>query len=202
MAKKAEQSLLNKDEDPLDKLKKDANRTEFEQMTAVLSVKDEKKLIEQLSRLKAKISERENQIKEDKEIKKIIKDSRSIKNELKKQQSEIVEHAKKAQEEHEKYLECIKKSNALGEKIKDLQPKIVVTKTKADKIHRDYISVVNQIYELERKLVEIKKKEKKAKQDRAEEQVKKEADEIYKEFKSGKKLSTKDLIVLQKAGLL
>jgi uncharacterized coiled-coil DUF342 family protein len=62
--------------------------------------------------------------------------------------------------------------------------------------------VVNQIYELERKLAEIKKKEKKDKQDRAEEQVKKEADEIYKEFKSGKKLSTKDLIILQKAGLI
>jgi phosphoserine phosphatase len=201
-AQRAEQSLLNKDEYPLDKLKKDAHRIEFEQMTAVLSIKDEKKLIEQLSKLKAKISEREMQIKQDKEIRAIIKKSLFIKEELKKHHAEIIRLAKKAQEEHDKYLDSIKKSNELSKEVKELQPKIIVTKNKADKVHKEYIDLVNQIYELERKLAEMKKKDRKTKQEEVDLQVKKEASEIYKDFKSGKKLSTKDLIILQKAGLI
>lgn len=201
-AKKIEQSLLGEDEYPLDKLKKDAKHIEFEQMTAVLSIKEEKKLIEQLSEIKAKISERENQINKDKEIKKIVENSRFIKDELKKQHTKVIQLAKKAQEEHEKFLDSLQKSNEISKEAKELQQKIIITKTEADRVHKEYIDLVNQIYELERKLAEINKKERKAKLDEVELQVKREASEIYKDFKSGKKLSTKDLIILQKAGLI
>jgi phosphoserine phosphatase len=200
--KKAEKEILTAGEVPIENLKKEAKRVEFDQMTKVLTIKDEKKLIEEYSRITKKIAEREKQIKQNEVLGALENEADEIKKKLKTIQTEIMKKADEAQEEHEKYTHCIKKTNELGEKIRVVQANLTSAKERADYVHKEYIDQVNQLKELERKLNELKTMEKKTKQTVAEEKMLKDALEIYKDFKSGKKLSTRDLIILQKTGLI
>ena len=56
--------------------------------------------------------------------------------------------------------------------------------------------------DLERKIVATHEKKKKSKKAAEASVAQKEADEIFERFKRGEKLSTEDLMALQKAGLI
>ena len=108
------------------------------------------------------------------------------------------ELAEKAQREHEKMVELAKQCDALVEKVNQIQEKIVFLKIDADKTHKSFIECVNKIHELDKKISSLKK-EMRMKEKTSVEKV---ANEIFERFKRGEKLSTEDLLLLQKAGLI
>jgi uncharacterized coiled-coil DUF342 family protein len=83
------------------------------------------------------------------------------------------------------------------------QEKVVVAKLEADKVHKAYVELVEKIHQLED---EIGKQRRGAGDSsgvgQSREDQQKQADEIFEKFKKGEKLSTEDLMALQKAGLL
>jgi uncharacterized coiled-coil DUF342 family protein len=87
-------------------------------------------------------------------------------------------------------------------RITEIQENIVITKIEADKVHKDFIDHVNQIHELEKTIASTEKKKEKKKKMEDVSAAQKEADEVFERFKRGEKLSTEDLMILQKAGLL
>ena len=110
--------------------------------------------------------------------------------------------AKKAQDEHQAMVESLKQLDNFTKKTTEIQEQIVLTKIEADTVHKEFIDIVNKIHDLEKKIVGAEKKiDKKKKQEDAS-AVQKRADEIFERFKRGEKLSTEDLMILQKAGLL
>ena len=87
-------------------------------------------------------------------------------------------------------------------KVNETQETIVMTKIEADNVHREFIESVDKIHDLERKISadhELKRKKKKEVEDS---KAEKEASDIFEKFKRGEKLSTEDLMALQKAGLI
>ena len=79
---------------------------------------------------------------------------------------------------------------------------IVRIKIKADEIHREFINHVDAIHELDREISSIRTKKKKVAKETESKRTLEEANEIYERFKKGEKLSTEDLMTLQKAGLI
>ena len=61
---------------------------------------------------------------------------------------------------------------------------------------------MNRINDAERRTKEDRKKKKKVAEDRKKEELSKEAQDIFAKFQSGETLSTEDLIILQKAGII
>ena len=68
--------------------------------------------------------------------------------------------------------------------------------------HKAFIDFVNNIHELDRKLSELEVTKRKKEKAVAVSSAQKKADEIFEKFKRGDKLSTEDLMILQKAGLI
>jgi len=184
----------------ISKLKKEVRQLEHEQMTRPMSPQNEKELIEKIAQLHLKIKEKENALLQDPKIKKALEEERHIKEKAEKQHKQVEELAKKAQQEHEKMLNLLKQCDQLREKVNELQEKIVLVKIEADKVHNEFISYVDKIHELDRKIAEEKKKSGVKVEGIAPSQ--KKASEIFERFKRGEKLSTEDLMILQKAGLI
>ena len=110
--------------------------------------------------------------------------------------------AARAQEEHENMIELINQLDNFVRKVNNIQEEIVNTKIQADTVHREFIDCVDKIHDYEREFSADKEKKFKKKKIVETSIAQKEADEIFEKFKRGEKLSTEDLMALQKAGLI
>ncbi|MDH7506613.1 MAG: phosphoserine phosphatase, partial [Candidatus Thermoplasmatota archaeon] len=108
----------------------------------------------------------------------------------------------RAQEEHEYMIELIKQLDNLTKKVNNIQETIVLTKIEADYVHKEFIECVDKIHDLERQISSTHERKRKTKKSEELTIAQKEANEIFEKFKRGEKLSTEDLMTLQKAGLI
>jgi uncharacterized coiled-coil DUF342 family protein len=186
----------------VNELKQQLRKLENEQMTQPMSAQKEKKLIETIKGIALKIKDAENSLNQDPKLKKIIEEEKLMRQKAEKQHDLVEKMAKKAQEEHQGMIELLKQLDKFMKRTTDIQENIVITKIEADKVHKEFIDHVNNIHELEKNISSTEKKKEKKKQMEDVSAAQKEADEVFERFKRGEKLSTEDLMILQKAGLL
>jgi uncharacterized coiled-coil DUF342 family protein len=186
----------------LNVLKQNLRKLENEQMTQPMSSKKEKKLIESIKEIHMKIKDQEEQLNKDPELKKAIEEEKTSKQKAEKQHDIVEKMAKKAQEEHQSMIDSLGQLDNLVKKTTEIQENIVLSKIEADTVHREFIDYVNKIHDLEKRITTFEKTKDKKKKMADVSAVQKEANEIYERFKRGEKLSTEDIMILQKAGLL
>jgi len=186
----------------LNELRKQLRNLENEQMTQPMSAQKEKKLIEVISELHTKIREQEEILNKDPRLKKAVEEEKIIKQKAEKQHDMVEKLAKRAQEEHEGMIGLIKQLDNLVKRVNKTQETIVMTKIEADSVHRKFIDYVDKIHDFEREVSVAQEKKYKKKKAAEVTTAQKEANDIFERFKRGEKLSTEDLMALQKAGLI
>ena len=183
-------------------LKREAKRLEFEQMTKVLTPSKEKALMEELGRLHREIRAKELEITSNPELKGANEAATQAKERAEKQHEKVGELAHSAQAEHEQMVNLFGQSDKIRKQADGVQEKVVVAKLEADKVHKAYIELVEKIHALEEEHRTSRRAVGEARMAASREDQQKQADEIFEKFKKGEKLSTEDLMALQKAGLL
>jgi uncharacterized coiled-coil DUF342 family protein len=186
----------------INQMKLNLRKLETEQMTQPMSAQKEKKLIEVIKGIHQQIKEQEEALNKDPRLTKAVEEEKLFKDKAEKQHALVEKLAKKAQEEHQGMIELLTQLDNYVKKTTGIQEKIVLTKIEADKIHKEFIEYVNQIHELEKTISGSEKKKIVTKKIADASAAQKKADVILEKFKKGEKLSTEDLMVLQKAGLL
>ncbi len=186
----------------VNELKQYLRKLENEQMTQPMSAQKEKKLIETIKGTHLKLKEAEEKLNKDPKLKKTIEEEKLLRQKAEKQHELVEKMAKKAQEEHQGMLEQLQQLDKLVRRTTEIQESIVVTKIEADKLHKEFIDHVNNIHDIEKNISTTEKKKEKKKKIADVSAAQKEADDIFERFKRGEKLSTEDLMILQKAGLL
>jgi uncharacterized coiled-coil DUF342 family protein len=180
------------------RLKKEARQLEFQQMTQVLTPAKERALVERLQEIGKQLRQKDKALRADPELKSAIEKAEQLKEKAEKEHGKVGELAERAQAEHDAMIGLYKESDKLRKKADKLQEKFVISKMEADKIHKSYVEFVNQIHELEDQLGVSGG----GRSGQTNKQIEAAADEVYDRFKAGEKLSTEDLLTLQKAGLL
>ena len=186
----------------LNDLRKQLKSLENEQMTRPMSPRKEKKIIEIISDIHAKIKAQEDLLNKDPKLKNALEEEKIIKQKAEKQHVLVEKLASRAQEEHEGMISLIRQLDNTVKRVNKIQETIVMTKIEADTVHKEFITCVDKIHEFEREISSVKSKKYKKKKSVEVETAYKEADEIFERFKRGEKLSTEDLMSLQKAGLI
>jgi len=186
----------------LNKLKQNLRKLENEQMTQPMSPDKEKKLIETIKEIHTKIKHEEEELNKDPRLKKALEEKVMMKQKAEKQHEIVEKMAKKAQEEHQIMIELLGQLDNHVRRTTEIQEEIVMIKIEADTVHKEFIDYVNKIHDLEKTISGIEKKRDQRKKMATVSAAKKEAYEIYEKFKKGEKLSTEDIMILQKAGLL
>jgi len=186
----------------LNQMKLNLKKLENEQMTQPMSAQKEKKLIETIKGIHLKIKEQENNLNKDPKLKKSLEEEKALRQKAEKQHEIVEKMAKKAQEEHQGMIELLTQLDNYVKKTTSIQEEIVLTKIEADTVHKEFIENVNKIHELEKIINSLEKKKVVKKKIADVSAAQKEADVILERFKKGEKLSTEDLMILQKAGLL
>src|SRR5437867_1408188 len=115
----------------------------------------------------------------------------------------VSELAEKAQAEHDQMTALYEQGDNLRREADRAQEEFIKTKMLADEEHRKHIEHIRQVHDYDKIIHGIWMKSRGVTEEVAEEvDAKKEAELIFERFKKGEKLSTEDLLMLQKSGYL
>jgi uncharacterized coiled-coil DUF342 family protein len=182
-------------------LRKELRELEFNLMTHAFSTKREKEIIGQAKEKQQQIVEREKLV-ETPEIQEKSDALTEKKTQAKELHDVVQENASLAQAEHELMIQNFDKSSEL-KKLADAQQKEMMSvKEIADEQHRQCVDFTRKVHDFDKIVSGLIQKRRLESRSKEEMSTKMEAVDIFQKFKKGEKLSTSDLMSLQKAGLI
>lgn len=184
------------------KYKAELRALEKKHMTSVLSAEKEKALMKEMSMLDAKIKEMEKEIEQFTEVRTAEKEAHEAKENAENFHRKVSELAEKAQVEHDAMLKLYEEADGLRKEADAAQEKFIETKLNADEEHRQHIEHIRQVHDFDKIIAGIRDKTRKTRKEKDDTSAKKEAEEIFEKFRSGEKLSTEDIMILQKSGYM
>jgi len=187
---------------PIKQLRKQLNDLEYTQMTQSLKKEQEADIIKKISLLAREIEEKEKAMEQGAEAKEAYQRLRDAKAQAEVHHRAVSEYAEKAQAAHDAMIALYDQADRLRKEADGAQEKFIECKTQADEEHKKHIDQIKSIHEMDKDFNEAKGKAKAARKKKADTESKKEAKEIFERFKAGEKLSTEDLMALQKSGYL
>lgn len=187
---------------PISKLKRDLKALEFKQMTSVLTPEKEKEIVEQMSKVQTEIRKRESSLQANPKYSELFKQVNEARDKAEEFHRRVSELAEEAQNEHDRMMELYDTADEVRKKADEFQAKFVEAKIKADEEHRKHIEAIHQVHDYDKLLYGIRQKLKRPYGMEDMERVNREAQEVFERFKKGEKLSTEDIMLLQKSGYL
>lgn len=165
--------------------------------TRVLDIKKENQLVKNANDLRKQLMA----IKEDDKIK---EEATELKKQSEEFHAKVVELSEKAQEAHEQMLSYFRKTDEIRTAADEAHKLFIQARKNASAKHEDFKVVLSEIHVINKKLGTNKSRKRRsdkpsngspAKKNREE---KEKAEIIFDKFKHGKKLSTEELLLLQK----
>ncbi|HEY7589293.1 MAG TPA: phosphoserine phosphatase [Thermoplasmata archaeon] len=187
---------------PESKLRRELKALEFKQMTSVLTPEKERALIEEMGRLQAEIKKLEKALEENAEVIKVREELKAARDKAEDAHKRVSELAERAQAEHDQMSSLYEKSDEVRRLADQAQEEFIKTKMLADEEHRKHIERIRQVHDYDKIIHGIWAKSHKGAEEIVEVDARRQAEEIFERFKKGEKLSTEDLMTLQKSGYL
>ena len=183
---------------PVSKLRKQIQELEIKQMTTPLTTDKERALVDEIGSLQSKIKEHDTLIETDSEVLEArdkFRDSERLRRELGKKMQKSRQEAQAA---HHTMKDSLRSNRQTRRKADAAQRLFVKAKEKADVVHNEYIEYLRGMQEIDRMT---------ASQGRAGSSADQKAsaasaEDLFAKFLAGEKLSTEQLMVIQKAGML
>jgi phosphoserine phosphatase len=166
--------------------------------TRVLDIRKENELVKKVTDLSKKLQG----MQEDEE-------SRTEALELKQvsegHHAKVVELSDQAQETHEKMLEYFRRIDEIRNQADEAHKNFIKTREKANEVHKEVKATFGKIRKTNKIMDRVKAKERSIEDEivrKKNSEEKEEAEEIYRKFREGKKVSTDELLLLQKHNIV
>ena len=164
--------------------------------TRVLDIKKENQLVKNANDLRKQLMD----IQEDESVKEEAQELRKLSEE---EHEKVISLSEKAQAAHEEMLTYFRKTDDIRTAADDAHKKFIEARNNASAKHEEFKAVLSDIHVINKKLGSGKPRKRKsdkkpssgANKNREE---KERAEEIFEKFKQGGKLSTEELLLLQK----
>lgn len=200
------------DEISVSRLRKELHALEFKQMTSVLEADKERDLVEKISQIKKQIESKEKELEGSEDVRELLASVKDSKAKMDECHKRVNEYADLAQKEHDAMIERFSSSDKLRREADRAQEEFVESKMKADEEHRRHIDMIHLVHDFDkiaqslRNIKRVQGRKSTPGSGKAPTPTapsgKMEAERIFEKFKRGEKLSTEDLMVLQKHGFL
>jgi uncharacterized coiled-coil DUF342 family protein len=183
-------------------LRREIDHLEFRQQTEVLSPDKEKQLVDKIASLHSEFRSRKEQLEKNEELRKLLDEAQSLREQASQNHEQVTKYAELAQEYHDQMIAAFKEADQTRAEADAAHKEFVKAQEAADEQHKEFIRTQREVRDFEKVIMGLRKKNRDAKEDKAKEMAKREAEEIFTQFKAGEKLNTADLLRLQRAGLV
>ena len=183
---------------PVSRLRKQIQELEIKQMTTPLTTDKERALVDEIGSLQNKIKEHDNLIETDTEVLEARDNFREAENSRRELGKKMQKSRQEAQSAHHSMKDSLRTNRQTRRKADAAQRLFVKAKEKADEVHNEYIEYLRGMQEIDRMT---------ASQGRTGSSVDQKAsaasaEDLFAKFLAGEKLTTEQLMVIQKAGML
>jgi uncharacterized coiled-coil DUF342 family protein len=182
---------------PVWRLRKELKELEFRHMTTALTGEQEKRLIEEMKRLEASIRDQDEQLRQDPDVEQTLQALTEARTEAEAHHAAVGKLAEDAQREHEAMVALYESVDGLRRQADEVQAHLLEVKAQADEAHRAHIAAIEEVRDIEKLLYAARGGRAPATWGEAE--PPKEEDFLAR-LKKGEKVSTEDLLELQKSG--
>lgn len=186
---------------PVGRLKRELRDLELRQQTRVMKPSEERGLIEEMRRLQQEVWKREKELEQDEDVKKAIEELHQAKEIAEASHKGVGELAEAAQKEHDQMVALFEQGDALRREADTAQEEFIKTKMLADEEHRRHIDFIREVHDYD-KIVQGIRLRSRTGEIVEEVDTKRQAELIFERFRKGEKLSTDDLMTLQKSGYM
>ena len=183
-------------------LKKEFSDLEMRQQTQVLKKEEELRIVKRLKEIESQIEGLQKDEETSDEAREKLRELKEAKSEAEAAHKVVSEYAEKAQQEHDIMISLYEQADALRKQADDAQANFIDCKKRADEEHKLHLEQVNSFRQTDEQASTYRKKKSDARKRKTDADSKKAADDIFARFKNGEKLSTEDLMALQKSGYL
>jgi phosphoserine phosphatase len=166
--------------------------------TRVLDIRKENELVKKVTDLRKKLQG----MQEDEESR---SEALKLKEVSETHHAKVVELSDQAQETHEKMLEYFRKIDDIRSQADEAHQNYIKTKEKANKVHEEVKATFGKIRKANKGMDRVKAKERSIEDEivrKKNSEEKEKAEEIYRKFREGKKVSTEELMLLQKHNIV
>ncbi len=184
----------------LSKLKAEIKKLDWDIQTRQHSIKQDEQMQKRLENMEESLSLAKSCEKNSKKTAKTRAKISSLEEELELMHELIVDNNHAGNKDHEQLLILYRQIKELRADVAPKFKKIRELREQADAAHNEYIAEQKKLrHEKEAK---IKSEERRREKDKNQKQndLKKKAQDLYKQFTNGKKLTTEELIIIQKYG--
>jgi len=175
---------------------------EFKQQTEVYSTDKERELIEKIKHLKALVKEQEAELEQNKEMRAKLAEARELRRRASEIHKEVTEKAELAQQHHDLMVEAYRKADKSREEADRAHQKFVEAQEARTRSTgcllpaRRNSAITIRLYPV------CGRRTRKTKVTREQKAVRKEAERVFQQFRDGEKITTDDLLLLQRAKLI
>src|SRR5207249_2835447 len=162
----------------------------------------EQEVMKEMTRLQGEIRKLEKFLEENVEVRKALQELHDAKETAEAAHRKVGQLAEEAQKEHDTMTQLYERSDELRRQADLAQEEFIKTKMAADEEHRKHIEHIRQVHDYDKIIHGIRLKSFKEEPGVEGFSVKRQAEMIFERFKRGEKLSTEDLMALQKSGYL
>ena len=165
--------------------------------TRVLDIKKENQLVKNANDLRKELAE----IKEDDKVK---EEAAELKKKSEEYHAKVVELSEKAQEAHEQMLSYFRKTDEIRTAADEAHKLFIQARKNASAKHEEFKMILSEIHVINKKLGSNKNRKRRSDKsggssnNKKNREEKERAESIFDKFKNGKKLSTEELLLLQK----
>jgi uncharacterized coiled-coil DUF342 family protein len=180
---------------PLWRLRKELKELEFKHMTSSLTKESEGRLLSEIQRLQREIRVQEEAFHQDPEVDQAMREAENARLAAEEHHRLVGELAERAQREHESMVRLFEEVDRLRREADEAQAKLLEVKAASDEAHRKHIQCIEEVRDLEKMLYAAR-----AKASGLPEVLEPPKEEdLFARFKKGGKISTEDLMALQKS---
>ena len=165
--------------------------------TRVLDIKKENQLVKSANDLRKELAE----IKEDDKVK---EEAAELKKKSEEFHAKVVELSEQAQEAHEQMLSYFRKTDEIRTAADEAHKLFIQARKNASAKHEEFKMILSEIHVINKKLGSNKNRKRRSDKssgssnNKKNREEKERAESIFDKFKNGKKLSTEELLLLQK----
>jgi uncharacterized coiled-coil DUF342 family protein len=183
-------------------LQKQIEFMEYRQQTEVFTTDKERELIEKIKQMVAQVREQEAELEQNKEIRTKITGARDFRKLASDLHAKVTEFAELAQKHHDLMVDSYRKADKSREAADAAHKSFVEAQESADSEHKFFIACQKELRDYDKVISGLRKKTKKVKVTKEQKAVRKEAESLFKNFRAGEKLTTDDILLLQRSKLI
>jgi len=172
---------------------------ELKQQVEVLSKDKEKKLVARITELRREFDRMEKELEKDKKLTELLKKAQKYRVESDKYHEEVINLVKVSHECHDKMVDCFKEADRIREKADEAHRLFLEVQQEADEAHKRYIRHLRDTKDFDRVISGLRRKIREDWGFRERMEARKKAKGIYEKFREGEKISTEDLLLLQRS---